>query len=78
LANPGTILISRGDIDVSGVNFKVTAPPPLPNPSGNWGDPPSWHGFGGDGISGANLALAPVAINVLFAETGSQRDRRGG
>jgi hypothetical protein len=69
-ANPAAILISRGDVNVSGVNFTVAPTRPHSPPPGG----PVWSQ---DGQSGGG-AFDPGVIDALFAGMGRQRGGRGG
>jgi hypothetical protein len=70
-ANPAAILISRGDSNVTGVNFDVAPPRQGTTLPGR----PGWsHGAG----SGTGLTPEPVGVYAWFAEMGGRRDGRAG
>ncbi|MBI3410713.1 MAG: peroxidase [Planctomycetes bacterium] len=65
--NPATISISRGDVNVSGVNFTVAPTRRNTAPTGR-------HAAGHDGAIPMTGTLDPAAVDALFAEAAMRRD----
>jgi hypothetical protein len=70
-ANPSTILISHGDMKVSGVNFGLT-------PARQGTPAHGWKATSGGAASGTDLVPDVTVIDALFAGTGGRRERHGG
>ena len=64
-ANPSTILISRGDINVRGVNFTLASTSQAASPSTS-------HTASGGNVSTTSGALDPTLVDALSAATGSR------
>jgi hypothetical protein len=70
-ANPSTILISRGDVNVSGVNFVVAA-------ARQDTSTPGHQATAGGEASGTDLMPNLAVLDALFAEMGGQFGQHGG